>query len=119
MQVVWHGNYFRYMEEGRRLLLANLDLTYEDFTHHGYVFPVVDSRLKFTSPAKSGHEIRIQSTLVEWENRLKINFNIFNDTTQKVALKAFTIHCAVGLDDGELRLTTPAFFTERVKQCLN
>ena len=41
MNVVWHGNYVKYMEQARCALLADVNLSYDDMMKIGVVFPVV------------------------------------------------------------------------------
>ena len=40
MNVVWHGNYVRYMEQARCDLLEKMGYTYFDMKKEGYAYPV-------------------------------------------------------------------------------
>ncbi|GLS83167.1 thioesterase [Paraferrimonas haliotis] len=115
MRVVWHGNYFRYLELGREALLAELDFDYREMERQGYAFPVVDTRMKFVASAVYGDALTIQSRLDEWENRLKISYRITRDSDGATCIKAHTIHCAVGLEDGQMRFASPQCLLSKVQ----
>ena len=46
MQVVWHGNYFRYMEQVRCELLRQIDYGYREMEASGFAWPIIDTRMK-------------------------------------------------------------------------
>jgi acyl-CoA thioester hydrolase len=46
MKVVWHGNYARYLEQARCALLEKLGYSYQEMEQSGYVWPIVDLRVK-------------------------------------------------------------------------
>ncbi|MGX9416876.1 acyl-CoA thioesterase [Vibrio sp. RC27] len=119
MQVVWHGNYYHYLEEARRALLEKLQFTYEYMESNGLSYPVVDTRMKFTSPARHADKLEVTATLSEWENRLKINFVVFNHTTQKTCVKAHTIQCAVNMTTNEMLYASPQCLLDKVAACLD
>lgn len=47
MGVVWHGNYFRYFEIAREALLNQFNYGYRQMKESGYLWPVVDTRVKY------------------------------------------------------------------------
>ena len=119
MQVVWHGNYYRYLEEARRALLDKIGFSYADMQREGFVFPIVDTRMKFVSPAQHAHKLEITATLSEWENRVKMDFVVFNQTTGKVSVKAHTIQCAVCLEAQQMQFASPQCLVKKVEACVN
>lgn len=51
MQVVWHGEYVRYFEDGREAFGREYPgLGYLDFYANGYTAPIVDLQLQYVSP---------------------------------------------------------------------
>ena len=48
MGVIYHGNYFRFFEEVRRLLMEKINYNYRDMVDSGYAWPVIDSYVKWT-----------------------------------------------------------------------
>jgi len=118
MQVVWHGNYVRYLEEARCALLDRLDYSYPQMEESGYLWPVVDLRLKYVRPARFGQKIRVIATLVEYENRLRLAYRILDDDSGEVLTKAETIQLAVVAASRELCLETPVALRDRVQKVL-
>ncbi|SGY87989.1 Putative uncharacterized protein [Moritella viscosa] len=119
MQVVWHGNYARYFEVARSALLRKMNYDYEDMSQSGYVWPIVDMRVKYIASARYAQKIKVDAHLVEVESRLKMEYVITClDTGQKLT-KASTIQLAVDLDTQELQFVTPAVFTDKLKGELN
>ncbi|MEO0034261.1 MAG: hypothetical protein RLZZ501_284 [Pseudomonadota bacterium] len=115
MQVVWHGNYVRYLEEARCALLDRLDYSYPRMEESGYLWPIVDLRLKYVRPARFGQSLRVIATLTEYENRLRIAYRILDAASGEVLTKAETIQLAVVAATRELCLESPAVLLERVR----
>ncbi len=116
MGVVWHGNYFRYMEIAREALLNQFDYGYRAMKASGYLWPVVDSRIKYRSPLTFEQRIRVQATLEEYENRLRIGYRIFDIAGNKPTTTAYTIQVAVELQTGELCFVSPQILFERLER---
>jgi acyl-CoA thioester hydrolase len=115
--VVWHGNYFRYFEAARLGLLEEIDYGYRQMADSGYVWPIVDTRVKFILPVKFDQTIRIKATLIEWEYRLKIAYEVLDEDGQR-ATKAYTIQVAVDANTGELRMGSPSELLSRIESFL-
>ena len=52
MNVVWHGNYVKYLEVARCDLLSKIGYTYDDMRADGVAYPVATMDLKFINYAK-------------------------------------------------------------------
>ena len=118
MQVVWHGNYVRYLEQARCALLDKIGFNYEEMARTNYAWPVVDLRVKYVRPIRFAQEIRVAATLVEYENRLKLSYVITDAASGEVLTKAQTIQVAVDMETNELMFESPAVLVERVRRCL-
>jgi acyl-CoA thioester hydrolase len=114
MQVVWHGNYARFLEIARCALLNRIGYNYPEMQASGYVWPVVDMRIKYVKPIRFGDEVTVRATLAEFENRLKIDYRIF-DSTGQVLTKAHTVQVAVSAESGEMLLESPPVLFEKIK----
>ena len=117
MGVTWHGNYFRYLELARSALLNKINYNYFRMTESGYTWPVIDTRLKFIKPAKFGDRISVKASLVEYENRIKIDYVITNCVTGERLTRGYTTQVAVRLDDGEMCFVSPDELIEKVLRC--
>jgi len=107
MRVVWHGNYVKYIEDARCQLLRKFNYDYNDMEDSGYLWPIVDMRLKYVKSAEFGNKIRVEATLVEYETRLKISYRIFNAVTNQVLTKAYTVQVAVSIESKEMQFESP------------
>ena len=83
MGVVWHGNYFRYFEIAREALLNQFNYGYRQMKASGYLWPVVDTRVKYRHPLTFEQRIRVRAHIEEVENRLRIAYQIFDAQTGK------------------------------------
>lgn len=114
MRVVWHGNYVKYIEDARCQLLRKFNYDYNDMEDSGYVWPIVDMRLKYVKSAQFGHKIRVEATLVEYETRLKISYRIFNAESNQLLTKAYTVQVAVNIESNEMQFESPAVLLEKL-----
>ncbi|AVY94237.1 MULTISPECIES: acyl-CoA thioesterase [Microvirgula] len=114
MEVVWHGNYVRYLEIARCALLARFDYDYPQMRASGYAWPVVDMRLKYVRPLVYGQRVRLRARIVEWENRLKIDYRMTDADSGEKLNEAWTIQVAVGLDSGEMCYVCPPVLWEKL-----
>jgi len=119
MCIVWHGNYVKFLEQARCVLLDKIDYNYNQMEASGYIWPIVDMRLKYVSSARFGDVVRVHAQLVEYENRLKINYIIVNAVTEVVLTKAHTIQVAVDSATQEMQFESPAIMFEQVEKLLN
>lgn len=115
MGVVYHGNYFRFFEEARRILMEKIDYSYHAMMASGYMWPIIDTRVKYVKPIPYNHAIRISATLTEWENRLRVDYVIYDAKTEQRMTKAHTMQVAVGIEDQEMCFVSPKVFTDKVE----
>jgi acyl-CoA thioester hydrolase len=115
MNVVWHGNYVRYFEQARDVLLDSIGYNYEEMRDSGYMWPVVDLRVKYVRPIRFRQQVRITATLVEFENRLKFDYRIFDVATGDLLTKGQTTQLAVSIADEKLAFESPPILIEKVR----
>jgi acyl-CoA thioester hydrolase len=118
MGVTWHGNYFRYLEAARSALLRKIGYNYAQMTASGYLFPVVEARIKYVKPTTFGSRLKVKATLEEYENRLKISYLITDLTSGERVTIASTTQVAVRSEDGEMCFCSPQILIDRVEACL-
>ena len=118
MQIVWHGNYVRFLEQARCALLDKIDYNYSEMLRSGYAWPVVDLRIKYVRPVRFGQELTATAMLVEYESRIKIDYRIADLATSEVLTKAQTVQVAVDVASNEMCFVSPAALTDRVRRLL-
>lgn len=114
MDVVWHGNYVRYFEQARCALLARFDYDYPAMRDSGYAWPVVDLRVKYVRPLVYGQRVTVAATIVEWENRLKIDYLVRDADTGERLTKGHTIQVAVEIATREMCYVCPPVLWQRL-----
>lgn len=114
MEVVWHGHYAKYLELARCALLQRFDYDYPQMRESGYLWPIVDLRTKYVRSARFGQRLKVRAQIVEWENRLKIDYLISDAASGEVVTRAHSIQVAVDLRTGEMCFASPAVLLERL-----
>lgn len=114
MQVVWHGNYFKYLEIARCALLQRFDYDYPQMHASGYMWPIVDTRVKYIRPLRYAQPLVVAARISEWENRLKLEYEIRDAASGDVLTRAHTIQVAVDAASGEMRYQCPPVLWERL-----
>ena len=115
--VVWHGRYFKYFESVRCILLEELDYSYEGMMESGYLWPVVESAVRYVRPLTLNQEARISACLREWDMRLVLDYRIENDKGV-VFTKARTIQVPVDASTQKLTLGSPEILIKNVERRL-
>jgi acyl-CoA thioester hydrolase len=118
MKVAWHGNYARFIEAARNALFQQLDFGYEAMEASGYAWPVVDLHIRYVRSAILNQRIRVTATLVEWENRVRMEFLIVDAASGEKLTKADSVQVAVDGRTGELQFVVPDVFVSKVKKAL-
>lgn len=114
MGVVWHGDYSRYFEVAREALLNQFNYGYRQMKESGYLWPVVDARVKYRHALIFEQRIRARAHTEEFENRLRIGYQIFDAETGKCATAGYTIQVTVDEQSHEPYLASPDILFERV-----
>ncbi|MBP9804269.1 MAG: acyl-CoA thioesterase [Candidatus Accumulibacter sp.] len=107
MQVAWHGHYVKYFELARCALLRRFDYDYPQMQASGYLWPIVECHLKYIRPARYRQNLSVQATLLEYENRIKIAYQIRDRETGERLTKGYTVQVAVDAATRELQFVSP------------
>jgi acyl-CoA thioester hydrolase len=116
-RVVWHGHYFKYLELARCELLERIGYNYDEMLRSGYLWPIVDTNVRFVRPAIFNQELVIRAALMEWELRLVINYEI-RDLEGTIYTRASTTQVPLNGQTFELILGTPEVLREKMERFL-
>lgn len=114
MNIVWHGNYVKYLEVARCALFDAIDYNYEQMKASGYAWPIIDLRLRYAAPATFGQQLLLRADLVEWESRLRIDYTILDAASGKRINRASTTQVAVDIASGEMCFVSPAILFHKL-----
>jgi len=118
MDVVWHGHYVKYFEVARCALLERIGHNYQQMRDAGYAWPIIDVQLRYMRGARFNQRIVVRADLVEWENRLKINYLIRDAETGERMTRGSTVQVAVEIASREMLLASPRVFVDAVERTL-
>lgn len=112
MQIVWHGHYIKYMEEGREAFGKKYGIGYMDWKAMGYMVPLVSVSCDFRKPLQYGDMAVVETRLVDTEAaKIIYSFRIYRKSDNE--LMATGQSTQVFLDMGrELILTLPEAFAQ-------
>lgn len=118
MEVVWHGNYVRFLEQARCELLDHIGYNYEEMRNTGYLWPIVDIRLRYIRSIRRAQTVIVSATLAEYEHRIRIDYRVRDAASGDVLTKARTDQVAVDAATGELCLQSPQTLIDKVQALL-
>ncbi|MEZ4616957.1 MAG: acyl-CoA thioesterase [Caldilineaceae bacterium] len=114
MNIVWHGHYVKYLELARCALLQQIGYDYPQMQESGYLWPIVDMRLKYVRPATYAQKLKVRANIVEWECRLKIDYEIHDAQSGERLTRASTVQVAVDARTRELLYVCPKVLWEKL-----
>jgi acyl-CoA thioester hydrolase len=112
--MVWHGHYAKYFEVARCELLESFNYGYDAMRVSGFMWPVIDMRVRYAQPIRFGQRIQVKATLREWENRLLIDYLVSDAASGRRLTKGSTSQVAVDMQTGEMCFVSPAVLFERL-----
>ncbi|MCP9200472.1 acyl-CoA thioesterase [Gramella sp. GC03-9] len=110
LQIVWHGNYLKYFEEGREHFGREHGISYLDAKKHGFATPVVKSACEHKLPLKYGDEFEVH-TIFKNTEAAKIIFKYEILSSGKLICTGETVQVFTDKNQ-ELILTNPPFFLD-------
>ena len=111
LQVVWHGHYITYFEEGRLAFGRRFDFTYHDILSAGFVVPLVHVDIDYFAPATYEDVLTVRTRLhPEAASRLTFSYRISNAKGERLAT-ARTVQAFTDME-GNLVLTRPQFYVD-------
>lgn len=114
MEIVWHGNYVRYLEIARCALFDSIAYNYVQMKASGYAWPIIDLHLRYAKPAVFCQKLKVRAAIVEWENRLKIDYLLSDAATGQRLTRASTIQVAVNMATEEMCFVSPPILFEKL-----
>jgi acyl-CoA thioester hydrolase len=114
---VYHSRYLDLLEAARGEFIRSLGPTVLHWQEKDVIFPVIEARLRFKSPARYDDllAIKVWPALVE---RVRLNFgHRITNQHGKLILEAETFHACTGIDEKPKRM--PEELVEKLKPLLH
>ena len=118
MNIVWHGNYVKYLEEARCDFFSKLKYTYDDMYKDGIMYPIAKMEMKFIKSATFGQKIVVKAILDSIEPSLDIRYEIKDSVTGEMLFKAKTMQIGVDFHSKTSIYEAPERFRKGI-ECLN
>lgn len=111
MQVVWHGVYVRYFEDGREAFGRTYPgIGYMDFYHNGYTAPIVDLQVQYIAPLTVNDTATVETRYIASDAaKLCFEYTVRRDRDGVVVARGSSMQVFVEAG-GEMSLNTPAFY---------
>lgn len=113
----WHGRYFKYFENARCALLNEVDYSYRGMRDSGYLWPVVDTTVRYVRPLVLDQAFQVTACLREWEVRLVVDYKI-EDENDLICTKARTVQVPVDAITKEISFGSPRILVDNVRRRL-
>jgi acyl-CoA thioester hydrolase len=116
IQMVWHGNFVKYLEEGRESFGTKFGFEYLYIYNNGYVAPIADMHLEYKKAAGIGDVLLVETTYKPSRGaKLMFDYTITREGDGELILKASTVQLFV-TRDGIFEVSTPEFYAEWKKK---
>lgn len=117
MTIVWHGNYVKFLEDGREDFGIMYGFEYMTVYEAGYMTPVVKMEIEYKSPVFYGQEVIVETTFINSPAaKIVFEYNIKCAETGNILTIAKTQQVFINAQTRELELTPPPFFIEWKKK---
>ncbi len=113
MQIVWHGEYLRYLEDGREAFGKQYGgLDYMDIYNNGYMTPLVNVNIDYKTPLRCGEKAIVETRYLNSRAaKILFEYTIFRESDMKVVAVASSVQVFLDLKF-DLQLVSPAFYLE-------
>lgn len=95
MNIVWHGNYLKYLELARSEMFDKLNFGYTIMHELNLMYPIAKMDLKFIAPAQFNQTLNVRCTLKEIEPAIIIKYVITDSLTGEKLFKAKSMQICV------------------------
>lgn len=115
LNIMWHGNYASYFEEGRIAMGDKYGFGYMAFAKNNVVIPLKKFYIDYILPMEFSKTYAVE-TLLYWNEaaRLDFEYRIYDENNNLVTM-AYSVHLMIDSKKGIL-VTKPDFYEEICKK---
>lgn len=112
IQMVWHGNFLKYLEQGRESFGEKFGLEYMHIYNSGYYAPIADLHLSYKNPARFGDVLIVETTFRPCRGaKLTFDYTVTRESDGALILQATTIQLFV-THGGMFEVSIPDFYAK-------
>ncbi|MCK9400139.1 MAG: acyl-CoA thioesterase [Bacteroidales bacterium] len=110
MQIVWHGHYVKYMEEGREDFGRKFGINYMSIKVNGYMAPIVKLTCDYKKTLSYDDHVIVETRYVDSDAaKIIYSFKIFRASDKELVATGESVQVFLDMNH-ELVLTVPPFF---------
>lgn len=112
MGIVWHGNYVKYIEEGRESFGRKYGISYLDIYANNIMAPVVNMNVDYKKQVQYGDVLVVETEFVDQQAaKLVFDFKIFRKSDNSLVVTAQSTQVFIDMNR-EMILYPPEFLLE-------
>lgn len=112
VNIVWHGNYLKYLENGRESFGKKYGIAYLDIYNKGYITPIVDLHVRYKGMVRLDETLIVETTYIPTRSsKLIFNYIIYRKSDMSIVVEATTTQLFL-TKDGVTEYYTPDFYQE-------
>lgn len=112
MQIVWHGEYLRYFEDGREAFGKQYGLGYMDIYNQGYMVPLVDIHCQYKQSLSYGESAVVETRYIHCDAaKIQFEYIIYRQSDQTVVATGESTQVFLN-NEKQLELNNPPFYLD-------
>lgn len=112
LQIVWHGEYVKYIEDGREAFGNQFEISYMDIRKAGFAAPIVKLDMDYKLSLTFNEQAIIETRYIPCEAaKIQFDYTIFRKKDLAVVAEASTTQVFTHLETGTLELNNPDFYS--------
>jgi acyl-CoA thioester hydrolase len=116
LNVVWHGNYIKYFEDGREDFGNKHGISYCDIRNAGVMAPIVSVKCNYKRFVKYGDKLQIETTYINNPAaKIILEYTIRRSSDQEIVAEGSSMQVFTDFE-GNLLLIPPQFFIDWKKK---
>lgn len=109
MDIVWHGRYPSYFEDGRQALGKRYGISYQDFRDNQVAAPIKQMHIDYVLPLCFGESMSVEAIL-HWTEAARLNYEfIIRNENGEITTTGYTVQLFVTFDK-KLMMFPPDFY---------
>ena len=111
LQIVWHGEYVKYIEDGRESFGRRYGLGYMDMRKAGFAAPIVKLNIDYKLSLSFNEQAIVETRYVACDAaKIQFDYTIYRKSDGTVVAEASTVQVFTHLYTNLLELNNPDFY---------
>lgn len=111
LQIVWHGEYVKYIEDGRESFGRRYGLGYMDMRKAGFAAPIVKLNIDYKLSLSFNEQAIVETRYVACDAaKIQFDYTIYRKSDGTVVAEASTVQVFTHLHTNLLELNNPDFY---------